>query len=61
MGPLDPNDRGMRPGTKVVHPTLGAGVVLDAEAGPEGRLTVFFERAGKRRLVAQYANLKRAE
>ena len=41
------------------HPTLGAGVVLDMEGdGDEARLTVFFEKSGKRKLVAKFANLE---
>lgn len=51
---------GFRPGTRVVHPTLGPGVILEVDTAGEERLTVFFERAGKRRLVAKYANLTRA-
>jgi DNA helicase-2/ATP-dependent DNA helicase PcrA len=50
---------GFRPGTRVVHPTLGPGVILEVDTAGEERLTVFFERAGKRRLVAKYANLTR--
>jgi hypothetical protein len=50
---------GLRRGTKVRHPTLGAGVVMEVEGdGPSGRLTVYFERFGKRKLVAQYAKLE---
>ena len=41
------------------HPTLGNGVVLELEGqGEEARLTVFFEKAGKRKLVAKFANLE---
>ena len=47
------------PGRKVRHPTLGLGIVLACEGeGDAAKLTVFFERAGKRRLVAKYANLE---
>jgi hypothetical protein len=34
-------------------------VILEVDTAGEERLTVFFERAGKRRLVAKYANLTR--
>jgi DNA helicase-2/ATP-dependent DNA helicase PcrA len=51
--------RGPRRGSRVRHPTLGAGVVLEIDGeGDEAKLTVFFERAGKRRLVARYASLE---
>jgi DNA helicase-2/ATP-dependent DNA helicase PcrA len=50
---------GLRRGTRVRHPTLGQGVVMEVEGeGPTGRLTVYFERFGKRKLVAQYAKLE---
>jgi DNA helicase-2/ATP-dependent DNA helicase PcrA len=51
--------RAIRRGSRVRHPTLGAGVVLDMEGdGDEARLTVFFEKSGKRKLVAKFANLE---
>ena len=50
---------GLRRGVKVRHPTLGSGVVMEIEGeGPNGRLTVYFERFGKRKLIAQYAKLE---
>jgi DNA helicase-2/ATP-dependent DNA helicase PcrA len=50
---------GLRRGTKVRHPTLGNGVVMDVEGdGPNGRVTVYFERFGKRKLVTQFAKLE---
>jgi len=50
---------GLRRGTRVQHPTLGQGVVMDIEgSGPTGRITVYFERFGKRKLVAQFAKLE---
>ncbi len=46
-------------GKRVRHPTLGRGVILTREGeGEEAKLTVFFERAGKRKLVAKFANLE---
>ncbi|MFL6291035.1 MAG: ATP-dependent helicase, partial [Thermoanaerobaculia bacterium] len=51
--------RPIKRGSRVRHPTLGAGVVLEMEGqGEEMRLTVFFEKAGKRKLVAKFANLE---
>jgi len=53
--------RAIRRGSRVRHPTLGPGVVLEMEGeGDEARLTVFFERSGKRKLVAKFANLEMA-
>jgi DNA helicase-2/ATP-dependent DNA helicase PcrA len=54
-----PPRRTIRRGSRVRHPTLGHGVVLELEGdGDEARLTVFFEKSGKRKLVARYANLE---
>ncbi len=51
--------RAIRRGSRVRHPTLGPGVVLDLDGeGDEARLTVFFEKSGKRKLVAKFANLE---
>ncbi len=51
--------RPLKRGSRVRHPTLGPGVVLEMEGqGEDMRLTVFFERAGKRKLVAKFANLE---
>jgi DNA helicase-2/ATP-dependent DNA helicase PcrA len=51
--------RAIKRGSRVRHPTLGPGVVLEFEGeGDEARLTVFFEKAGKRKLVAKFANLE---
>ena len=47
-------------GDRVRHPTLGRGEVLTVEgSGGDGRVTVYFERWGKRKLVAKYAKLER--
>ncbi len=49
----------VRRGRRVRHPTLGEGVVMEFEGeGDSAKITVFFERAGKRKLVARYANLE---
>ena len=46
-------------GRRVRHPTLGEGVVMAFEGeGEAAKITVFFDRAGKRKLVAQYAKLE---
>ncbi len=58
-GPAAPPRRAARRGSRVRHPTLGQGVVLEIDGeGDDTKLTVFFEKAGKRRLVARYANLE---
>jgi DNA helicase-2/ATP-dependent DNA helicase PcrA len=50
---------GVRRGSRVRHPTLGEGVVLEVEGSAEtGKLTVYFDLVGKRRLAARYANLE---
>ena len=49
----------VRKGTRVRHGKLGKGVVLGIEGeGDSLRLTVLFERIGKRKLLARYANLE---
>jgi DNA helicase-2/ATP-dependent DNA helicase PcrA len=54
-----PASGGVGKGRRVRHPTLGDGVVLGVEGSGNGqKLTVFFERAGKRKLVAKFANLE---
>jgi DNA helicase-2/ATP-dependent DNA helicase PcrA len=46
-------------GSRVRHPTLGAGVILETDGeGSDAKLTVYFDRSGKRRLLARYANLE---
>jgi hypothetical protein len=53
------NQRPLKRGSRVRHPTLGQGVVLELEGqGEEARITVFFEKSGKRKLVARFANLE---
>ena len=52
-------ERGIRKGSRVEHPVLGAGVVLATEgSGDQEKITVFFQKAGKKKLVAKYANLE---
>jgi DNA helicase-2/ATP-dependent DNA helicase PcrA len=51
--------RAVRRGSRVRHPSLGEGIVLDLDGeGEQAKLTVYFQRAGKRKLVARYANLE---
>lgn len=62
-------DRGIEPeeheaagtlsrGRRVRHPRYGYGVILSQEgSGEETRLTVFFDRAGRKKFVARYADL----
>ncbi len=53
--------RGPRRGSRVRHPTLGTGVVLEIDGeGDDAKLTVFFDKVGKKRLVARYASLELA-
>jgi ATP-dependent DNA helicase UvrD/PcrA len=53
------SDGSLRRGRRVRHPTLGDGVVLEQEGqGDNSKLTVYFDRFGKRRLVARYAGLE---
>ena len=51
--------RPLRRGSRVRHPTLGHGVVLELEGqGEEAKITVFFDKTGKRKLIARFANLE---
>jgi DNA helicase-2/ATP-dependent DNA helicase PcrA len=59
--PIEPasSGTGLRRGGRVRHPTLGDGVVLEVEgAGDDLKLTVFFHRAGKRKILARFADLE---
>ncbi len=49
----------LRRGARVRHASLGEGVVMDVEgAGDDAKITVYFERAGRRKLVAKFAALE---
>jgi DNA helicase-2/ATP-dependent DNA helicase PcrA len=51
--------RPVRRGSRVRHPTLGHGVVLELEGqGEDAKITVFFDKTGKRKLIARFANLE---
>ncbi len=57
--PVSDPGAGVQRGSRVRHPTLGEGVVLEVEGSvTTGKLTVFFDQVGKRRLAARYANLE---
>ena len=60
--PFDEESAGRRlpkRGSRVRHATLGHGVILELEgSGDDAKITVFFDRAGKRKLVARYAGLE---
>jgi DNA helicase-2/ATP-dependent DNA helicase PcrA len=48
----------LRRGRRVRHPRYGYGVILAQEgSGEETRLTVYFDRAGKKKFIARYADL----
>ncbi|HEV8610973.1 MAG TPA: UvrD-helicase domain-containing protein [Thermoanaerobaculia bacterium] len=48
----------LKRGRRVRHPRYGYGVILSQEgSGEETRLTVYFDRAGKKKFVARYADL----
>ncbi len=58
-GPFKQAAGGLRPGAHVRHATLGKGVVLHLDGqGENAKLTVFFDKAGKRKLVRRYAPLE---
>jgi DNA helicase-2/ATP-dependent DNA helicase PcrA len=50
------------PGMDVIHPMFGTGQVLAVEGtGGDAKITVYFPRGGKKKLIAKYANLQVAE
>ena len=56
--PPPPTASGFRRGARVVHPEYGPGVVLTIEgSGDAEKLTVYFDRAGRKKFVARFANL----
>jgi DNA helicase-2/ATP-dependent DNA helicase PcrA len=49
----------LRPGMQVRHPMFGTGQVMMVEgSGGNARITVYFPRGGKKKLIAKYANLE---
>ena len=56
--PVHPD--GWRPGLKVQHATFGRGVVLQVQGtGPQTRLVIYFDRAGRKTLLPSIARLDR--
>ena len=56
--PEDEEGAAFRRGRRVRHPRYGTGVILSQEgSGDETRLTVYFDRAGKKKFIARYADL----
>ena len=54
----DPEAGPLRRGRRVRHPRYGYGVILGQEgSGDDTRLTVYFDRAGKKKFMARYADL----
>ena len=57
--PAVSGDVELRKGVGVRHPKLGPGVILSVEgSGDNAKLTVYFEKAGRRRLIAKFAALE---
>jgi DNA helicase-2/ATP-dependent DNA helicase PcrA len=55
----DQSPGSLRRGGRVRHASLGDGVIMDLEGeGESAKITVFFDRVGKRKLVAKYASLE---
>jgi len=53
--------RALARGRRVRHPRYGYGVILAQEgSGDETRLTVYFDKAGRKKFVARYADLTQA-
>lgn len=59
--PPPPTASGFRRGARVRHPEYGVGVVLLVEgSGDQEKLTVYFDRAGRKKFVARYSQLTQA-
>ncbi len=57
----DSDEATLRRGLRVRHPRYGYGTILSQEgSGDDTRLTVYFDRAGKKKFVARYADLRPA-
>ena len=58
---LDQDGNGWRPGDRVRHRRFGTGVVLSCQGrGPQLKLVVYFDRAGRKTLVPHVAHLEKA-
>jgi DNA helicase-2/ATP-dependent DNA helicase PcrA len=56
--PPPPTASGFRRGGRVRHPEYGVGVVLLVEgSGDQEKLTVYFDRAGRKKFVARFSQL----
>jgi DNA helicase-2/ATP-dependent DNA helicase PcrA len=56
--PPPPSASGFRRGGRVRHPEYGVGVVLLVEgSGDQEKLTVYFDRAGRKKFVARFSSL----
>lgn len=59
--PPPPTASGFRRGGRVRHPEYGVGVVLLIEgSGDQEKLTVYFDRAGRKKFVARFSQLSQA-
>jgi DNA helicase-2/ATP-dependent DNA helicase PcrA len=59
--PPPPTASGFRRGARVRHPEYGAGVILLVEgSGDQEKLTVYFDRAGRKKFVARFSQLAQA-
>ncbi|HLF26072.1 MAG TPA: UvrD-helicase domain-containing protein [Anaerolineae bacterium] len=58
--PRPSREPNFRPGQRVSHARFGEGIVVESQAqGVDEELTVAFEKAGIKRLLASFANLKK--
>jgi DNA helicase-2/ATP-dependent DNA helicase PcrA len=58
---IDGDGNGWRPGDRVRHRRFGSGVVLACQgSGPQLKLVVYFDRAGRKTLVPTIAKLEKA-
>jgi len=50
----------LKRGARVRHEQFGEGTILTMEgAGPDAKLTVYFDRVGSKKFIAKYAKLTR--
>ena len=50
----------LKRGARVRHEQFGDGTILTMEgAGPDAKVTVYFDRAGSKKFIAKYAKLTR--
>ncbi|MCB0327359.1 MAG: UvrD-helicase domain-containing protein [Bdellovibrionales bacterium] len=55
----DPDHAAYKPGTKVVHPNFGQGVVKRCEGNPDNlKLTIAFTRFGQKKILLNYCELE---